>query len=110
MTSPPPRIDESAEWKALDAHHRTIGTAHLRDLFAADPRRGDTMRLTAAHLRLDYSKNRITAETIALLCALARRAGLTERIEAMFSGERINATEDRAVLHVALRAPSDDVI
>ncbi len=68
------------------------------------------MRLTAAHLRLDYSKNRITAETIALLCALARRAGLTERIEAMFSGERINATEDRAVLHVALRAPSDDVI
>lgn len=80
------------------------------DRFAADPTRGETMRVKAADLELDYSKNRLTAETIGLLCALARRAGLAERIEAMFVGQRINLTEGRAVLHVALRAPPDAVI
>jgi glucose-6-phosphate isomerase len=106
----PTRIDRSAAWRALRAHHHTIGGVHLRGLFAADPSRGQTMRVRAAELELDYSKNRLTAQTIALLCALARRAGLAERIEAMFAGQRINLTEGRAVLHVALRAPPDAVI
>ncbi|HZC98685.1 MAG TPA: glucose-6-phosphate isomerase [Actinomycetes bacterium] len=110
MARRPTRIDRSAEWRALRAHHHTIRGVHLRDLFAADPTRGETMRVKAADLELDYSKNRLTAETIALLCALARRAGLAERIEAMFAGQRINVTEDRAVLHVALRAPPEEVI
>lgn len=106
----PLRIDRSSEWTALRGHHGAMGDAHLRDLFAADSTRGDTMRLTAADLTLDYSKNRLTAGTIALLCALARRAGLEERIHAMFTSERINVTEDRAVLHVALRALRPAVI
>ncbi len=81
MTAVKPfRIDRSSEWTALRGHHETMGDAHLQDLFAADPTRGDTMRLTVADLTLDYSKNRLTAETFALLCALARRAGLGERI------------------------------
>ncbi len=111
MTSEPTvSIDQSPQWTALQAHHHTVGAAHLRDLFTAAPTRGETMRLTAGDLTLDYSKNRVTDETMALLCALARRAGLAERIDGMFAGEHINVTEDRAVLHVALRAPRDDVI
>ena len=92
-------------WKALKAHHRKIGNKHLRDLFAADPKRGRAMTLDAVGLFLDYSKNRATGETIKLLIELAKASGLQSRIEAMFAGEKINVTEGRAVLHVALRAP-----
>ncbi|MHB8399079.1 MAG: glucose-6-phosphate isomerase [Candidatus Limnocylindrales bacterium] len=98
-------IDSTAEWAALTAHAAAVRGTHLRDLFAADTGRGERMIAEAAGLFLDYSKNRVTDETLGLLLALARRAGLRERIEAMFRGERINTTEDRAVLHVALRAP-----
>jgi glucose-6-phosphate isomerase len=99
------RIDETPEWDALTAHHAEIGAKHLRELFAADPRRGTELTVTAGDLYLDFSKNRLTAETIAKLVALANAAGLRERIDAMFAGEHINTTEDRAVLHVALRMP-----
>jgi glucose-6-phosphate isomerase len=92
-------------WQALESHHKEISAAHIRDLFAADPNRGERLTAEGAGLYLDYSKNRITAETIALLVQLARESRLQERIEAMFRGERINATEDRSVLHVALRMP-----
>jgi len=101
------RIDETPEWDALTAHHAAIGERHLRHLFADDPGRGTTMTAQAGDLYLDYSKNRLTPETIGLLVALADRAGLRERIDAMFAGEHINTTEDRAVLHVALRMPRD---
>ncbi len=93
------------EWRALEAHHRQIGGAHLRDLFAADPGRGERMAAEAAGLYLDYSKHRVTDETLRLLVALAEACGLPERRDAMFRGEKINVTEGRAVLHVALRAP-----
>ena len=92
-------------WQALESHHKEISAAHIRDLFAADPNRGERLTAEGAGLYLDYSKNRITAETIALLVQLAKESRLQERIEAMFRGERINATEDRSVLHVALRMP-----
>jgi glucose-6-phosphate isomerase len=92
-------------WKALAAHHKKITPLHLRDLFAADPKRGRRMTVEAAGLFLDYSKNRVTDQTIALLLQLAEESGLRERIDAMFGGEKINVTEKRAVLHVALRAP-----
>ncbi len=98
-------ITETSEWQALAAHHAGVRTGHLRDLFAADPGRGEAMVVSAGDLYLDYSKNRLTAETVGLLVALARRAGVPECIEGMFAGEHINTTEDRAVLHVALRAP-----
>ena len=107
MEIKPVRIAETAEWKALQEHFAKVGKLHLRDLFAEDPRRAESMTIEGADLVLDYSKNRLTSETIRLLTALAERAGLRERTEAMFSGEHINTTEDRAVLHVALRAPSD---
>ena len=104
-------IADTPEWSALSAHHAALAERHLRDLFADDPTRGDTSLTAAAgDLFLDYSKNRVTAETMRLLVALAERAGLRERIDAMFRGERINVTEDRAVLHVALRAPAGAVI
>jgi glucose-6-phosphate isomerase len=103
-------IQETPEWAALKQHWEELGPAHLRALFADDPQRGQTMVAEAGELRLDYSKNRLTAETLGLLCALAERAGLAERIEAMMTGEKINVTENRAVLHVALRAPRDAVI
>ena len=92
-------------WSALEAHHRTLKDVHLRRLFADDPGRGERMTLDAAGLYLDYSKNRITDETVALLVRLADESGLRARIDAMFRGEKINVTEQRAVLHVALRAP-----
>jgi glucose-6-phosphate isomerase len=98
-------ITSSAEWQALAEHHRAVRDRHLRDLFAEDPRRGTELVVTAGDLYLDYSKNRLTRETVRLLAALAERVGLRERTEAMFRGEHINATEDRAVLHVALRDP-----
>ena len=91
-------------WQALESHHKEISAAHIRDLFAADPNRGERLTAEGAGLYLDYSKNRITAETIALLVQLATESRLQERIEAMFRGERINATEHRSVLHVALRS------
>jgi glucose-6-phosphate isomerase len=92
-------------WKALDAHHRDIQNVHLRDLFAADPRRGERFTAEAAGLYFDYSKNRITSETLDLLLRLAQESCLQTRIDAMFLGENINTTEQRAVLHIALRAP-----
>jgi len=94
-------------WKALEAHYETIRGLHLRGLFADDPSRGERLTAQGAGLYLDYSKNRVTAETIDLLCRLAEASGLPERIEAMFGGAKINPTEHRAVLHVALRAPRD---
>jgi glucose-6-phosphate isomerase len=95
------------EWQALEAHHAQIGDRHLRELFASDPGRGTRMTVEAAGLYLDYSKHRVTDETITLLADLAAACGLAERTEAMFRGDHINVTEDRAVLHVALRMPRD---
>ena len=92
-------------WQALAAHHQAIRDLHLRVLFADDPGRGERLSVEAAGLFLDYSKNRITDETVGLLLQLADECGLRQRIEAMFRGDRINVTEDRAALHVALRAP-----
>jgi glucose-6-phosphate isomerase len=94
-------------WQALSEHRKRIGTVHLRQLFADDVRRGERLGLEAAGLYLDYSKQRITDETLKLLLELAGQCRLPERIEAMFRGEHINVTEDRAVLHTALRAPRD---
>ncbi|HEY8201524.1 MAG TPA: glucose-6-phosphate isomerase, partial [Actinomycetota bacterium] len=105
-----PGATSAPEWEAVARHHAEISGTHLRTLFAEDPRRGETMTAEAAGLYLDYSKNRITATTLELLVRLAERAGLRERIEAMFAGERINVTEDRPVLHVALRAPATERI
>src|SRR5512136_3479237 len=92
-------------WKALKAHYRDVRELHLRDLFAEDSERGERMAVQAAGIYLDYSKNRATDETVKLLVQLAEESGLREKIVAMFGGERINITEKRAVLHVALRAP-----
>jgi glucose-6-phosphate isomerase len=97
-------------WRALEAHYAEMRGVHLRELFATDPGRGERLGLEAAGLYLDYSKNRVRDETLVLLFALARERGLQERIEAMFRGEKINVTENRAVLHVALRAPRGEVI
>ncbi|HEY7523687.1 MAG TPA: glucose-6-phosphate isomerase [Candidatus Limnocylindrales bacterium] len=98
------------EWAALQAHFDVVRDRHLRDLFAGDPGRGERLTAEGAGLYLDFSKNRITDETVRLLVALAERAGVRKRLDAMFRGDRINVTEDRAVLHVALRAPDDAVI
>jgi len=103
-------ITESPEWRALDAHFAEQRDVHLRDLFASDPARGERLTVDAKGIYLDYSKNRITDETLRLLLALAHRAGLRERIDAMFRGEKINVTEGRAVLHTALRAPEGAVV
>jgi glucose-6-phosphate isomerase len=92
-------------WKALEAHRDKVKELHLRKLFADDPSRGERLALEAAGLYLDYSKNRVTDETLRLLLQLASESGLRERIDAMFRGDKINVTENRAVLHVALRAP-----
>ena len=101
-------IDATAEWAALTAHHAAVKDLHLRDLFALDPDRAMRMTAEGAGIFLDYSKHRATEETIALLLDLARVAHVEERRTAMFEGERINTTEDRAVLHTALRAPARD--
>ena len=97
--------ERRAAWRALRDHYATMKGVHLRELFAADPKRGERLTAEAAGVFLDYSKNRIDDETLRLLGALADQSGLRERIEAMFRGDKINVTEDRAVLHVALRAP-----
>jgi glucose-6-phosphate isomerase len=99
-----------AAWQALEDHQKKMRDIHLRDLFAEDPRRGVRMTATAAGVYLDYSKNRITDETLKLLIDLARQSGLQPRIGAMFSGAKINTTEKRAALHVALRAPEGESI
>ncbi|HEV8564090.1 MAG TPA: glucose-6-phosphate isomerase [Actinomycetota bacterium] len=104
------KIDRSSQWQALEAHHAKLEGVHLRDLFAEDPARGERLTVEAGDLFLDYSKNRITDETLRLLVELAERAALRERRQAMFRGEHINVTEARAVLHVALRAPRDATI
>src|SRR5512132_1171220 len=104
-TSSKAKLTNCQSWKALGTHYETIRNVHLRTLFEDDPKRGERFRVEAAGLFLDYSKNRITDETVGLLCQLARECGLGSRIEAMFGGDKINVTEDRAVLHVALRMP-----
>src|SRR5437868_15172776 len=100
-------LTQRPAWKALEEHYQKIQTLHLRTLFAEDPRRGERFAAEAVGLYLDYSKNRVTDETVQLLLELAASSGLRERIDAMFRGEKINVTENRAVLHVALRAPRD---
>src|SRR5262249_12424080 len=92
-------------WGALASHYNSASKLHLRQLFEDDPKRGQRMAVEAVGLHLDYSKNRVTDETLKLLGQLAEESGLRARIDAMFSGEKINVTENRAVLHVALRAP-----
>jgi glucose-6-phosphate isomerase len=96
---------QAEDWDALDSHYKKTSNLHLRQLFADDPARGERMAVEAVGLYLDYSKNRITDETLLLFLRLAERSGLRSRIDAMFRGEKINITEKRAVLHVALRAP-----
>src|ERR1700756_5097202 len=104
------RAIKQSAWKALTAHYKAVAKIHLRQLFADDPKRGQHMAIEAIGLYLDYSKNRVTDETLDLLLQLAEQSGLRERIDAMFNGEKINITEKRAVLHVALRAPKDESI
>jgi len=103
-------VTELPAWKALSAHFQKIDRLHLRELFAQDPKRGERLTVEATGLYLDYSKNRITDETLALLLQLAEQSGLRARIDAMFGGEKINISEKRAVLHVALRAPKGQSI
>ena len=104
ISQPQPTSKQGA-WRALEDHYEAMRARHLRDLFADDPTRGERMTAEAAGVFLDYSKNRIDDETVGLLVQLAEESGLRERIDAMFRGEKINVTEHRAVLHVALRAP-----
>ena len=100
-------LREGAAWRSLQRHHEEIGDRHLRDLFAADPQRGERFVADGAGLHLDFSKNRIDEETLTLLGELARERGVEERREAMFAGEHINVSEGRAVLHMALRMPRE---
>jgi glucose-6-phosphate isomerase len=110
MNSSIARLTERPAWVALQAHQKAIAPIHLRKLFADDPARGERLALAAVGVYLDYSKNRITEETVKLLVQLAEQSGLRERIDAMFRGEKINVSEQRAVLHVALRAPRNTSI
>ncbi len=110
MTTGMAPLTERPAWKALEAHYQQVRELHLRKLFEDDPGRGERMSAEAVGLYLDYSKNRITDETLRLLVQLAEESGLRTRIDAMFRGEKINLTEKRAVLHVALRAPKGAVI
>jgi glucose-6-phosphate isomerase len=103
-------LNERPAWKALQAHHQQIQGRHLKELFAEDPQRGERFAVETGGIFLDYSKNRITDETLKLLIQLAEESGLKVRIDAMFRGEKINITENRAVLHVALRAPKSESI
>jgi glucose-6-phosphate isomerase len=107
MTTSGPTPTELPAWKALEEHRRKLEGQTLRGLFAADPRRGERFAVEAGGLYLDYSKNLVTDETLGLLRSLAEQSGLAARVEAMFRGDRINTTEGRAVLHVALRAPRE---
>jgi glucose-6-phosphate isomerase len=103
-------LTQRPAWRALAEHYQQLRQLHLRDLFATDPKRGERLAAEAAGLYLDYSKHRITDDTITLLVQLADASGLRNRIDAMFRGDRINRTEDRAVLHIALRAPKGQAI
>src|SRR2546423_2914898 len=105
-----PSLPHSAAWHALEENAEVLRETHLRDLFAADPERGERLTVEAEGIFLDYSKNRITGETLRLLFELAEERGVAERRDAMLAGEKINVTEHRAVLHVALRAPKDERI
>src|SRR4051812_18719049 len=105
-----PPLRETQAWKGLEQHHAEIAPRHLRELFAEDPGRAERMTARGADLLLDHSKHRATEDTLGLLIDLAEDRGLPGRIEAMFAGERINTTENRAVLHVALRAPANESI
>jgi glucose-6-phosphate isomerase len=107
MTASIKPLTGRSAWKALASHYKQVKGLHLRDLFAADPKRGERLTVEAVGLFLDYSKNRITDETIKLLVRVAKESGLRERMDAMFRGDKINITENRAVLHAALRAPKD---
>src|SRR6266498_5331086 len=98
-------ITTSTEWAALAKHHDEIRDRHLRELFAEDPDRGRTMTVQAVDLYVDYAKHRVTRETFDLLFAVANAAGLPDRLNAMFRGDHVNVSEDRAVLHTALRLP-----
>jgi glucose-6-phosphate isomerase len=100
-------VTTTAEWQALQAHAEKVRDVHLRDMFAADPQRGERLSAQVADLYVDFSKNRVTDETLSLLGALANQVGLTDRIAAMFAGARINTSENRPVLHTALRLPRD---
>ena len=104
------QLTKRKAWKALQSHYKKVRELHLRNLFADDPKRGERMTAEAVGLFLDYSKNRITDETIQLLIRLAEESGLRSRIDAMFRGDKINITENRSVLHVALRAPKETSI
>src|SRR5229473_6890800 len=108
-TSIAPRLTRSA-WQELKTHYSKVQERHLRQLFAEDPQRGERLTAEAVGIYLDYSKHRITDETLRLLMRLAEESGLRHRIDAMFRGEKINVTERRAVLHVALRAPKGQTI
>jgi len=110
MTTGMAPLTERPAWKALEAHYHQVRELHLRKLFGDDPGRGERMTAEAVGLYLDYSKNRITDQTLKLLLQLAEESGLRARIDSMFRGEKINLTEKRAVLHVALRAPKGAVI
>lgn len=110
MTPSTQSLTQLPAWQALEMHHQEIRDIHLRKLFADDPERGKRFAVEAAGIYLDYSKNRITDETVRLLVQLAEECGLRNRINAMFNGERINSTERRAVLHIALRAPKNERI
>ena len=103
-------LTQRSAWKALEEHYQKVRDLHLRTLFAQDPKRGERFTLESVGVYLDYSKNRITDETLRLLLELAESSGLRDRIDAMFRGEKINVTENRAVLHVALRAPKEQSI
>src|ERR1017187_2781535 len=100
-------LTERDSWRALQSHFEKIRGTHLRTLFAGDPGRGQRLTAEAAGIFLDYSKNRITGETVQLLSRLAEELGLRQQIDAMFRGDKINVTENRAVLHVALRSPKE---
>ena len=110
MPAPATRLTDRPAWKALSAHYNEIKGRHLRQLFADDPKRGERLTAEAVGIFLDFSKHRITDETLRLLVSLADECGLRDRTAAMFRGDKINITENRAVLHVALRAPKHATI
>src|ERR1017187_7038306 len=105
-----PQLTKLSAWQALETHYTKLRELHLRNLFEDDPKRGTTMTAEAVGIYFDYSKHRITSETLKLLIQLVEESGLRDRIDAMFNGEKINVTENRAVLHVALRAPKGQSI
>src|SRR6266702_1600212 len=110
MSIYPTPLTHRPSWQKLEEHYHTTRNLHFRKLFAQDPHRGERFALATVGIYLGYCKNRVNDETMRLLLELAESAGLRERIDAMFKGEKINVTERRAVLHVALRAPKDQSI